>query len=163
MTNFKVKVSNNKDEVKFYYSKDVLNKRKYKHIIFYLKNVGHADINQLDICVTSQKRDMLCDIEMLHTIVSDNFVSYNYCFDRKIMKDETIMIDIAYLEDDKICNTFSNELALLYRDSYNNLYEQPFFIQQKNLYEPSKISNNYYRVCTTVDTAIDCFKNPWMW
>lgn len=163
MTDFNVKVSKNKDEVNFYYSKDVLNKEKYKHMIFYLRNVGNADINQLDICVTSQRNVMICDIEILNTIVNNNFVNYNYCFDRKIMKGKAIMIDITYLEDSRICNVFSSELALLYRDSYNNLYEQPFFIQQKNLYEPSKISNRDYRIYTTIDTAIDCFKNPWLW
>lgn len=163
MTDFKVKVSKNKDEVNFYYSKDALNKEKYKHMIFYLRNVGNADINQLDICVTSQRNVMLCDIKILNIIVNNNFVNYNYCFDRKIMKGKAIVIDIAYLEDSRICNVFSSELALLYRDSYNNLYEQPFFIQQKNLYEPSKISNRDYRIYTTIDTAIDCFKNPWLW
>ena len=163
MTDFNVEVLKSEDEVKFYYSEDVLNKEKYKHMTFYLKNIGHADINQLDICVTSQRNIMLCDIETIDTIVKNNFVNYNYCFDRKIMQGSFIMIDIAYLENSRICNMFSSELALLFRDSYNNLYEQPFFICQKNLYEPIKISNKDYRIYTTIDTALDCFKNPWLW
>ena len=162
MTDFITSINDEKD-VEFHYSKDVLKKDKYKHLKFYIKNIGNADINQLDICTTNHKNTMLCDIDLIKSIVDSKFVCYSYCYDRKILKNEVILIDIAYLEDSKICNTFSSELALLFRDSYGNLYEQPFFIQQRNLYEPHRISNKEYRACTLTDTAIECFKNPWMW
>ena len=147
MTDFKVSINDKKD-LEFYYSKDALKKDKYKHLRFYIKNIGNADINQLDICATSQKNTMLCDIESIKYIVDNKFVNYSYCYDRKILKNDIILIDIAYLEDSKICNTFSSELALLFRDSYGNLYEQAFFIQQRNLYEPYAISNKDYRIYT---------------
>ena len=162
MTDFKTSI-NDKKEVEFHYSKDVLKKNKYKHSRFYIKNIGNADINQLDICTTDQKNTMLCDIESIKYIVDSKFVSYSYCYDRKILKNDIILIDIAYLEDSKICNTFSSELALLFRDSYGNLYEQLFFIQQNNLYEPHTISNKDYRIYTLTDTVLECFKKPWMW
>ena len=63
----------------------------------------------------------------------------------------------------KICKTFSSELALIFRDSYGNLYEQPFFLQQENLYEPRSITHKEYNIYTKPDTAIECFKNPWLW
>ena len=162
MTDFRAVVNDDK-EVIFNYSKDVLKKNKYKHLRFYIKNIGNADINQLDICVTAQKNTMLCDIDSLKTIVDNKFVNYSYCYDRKILKNDIILIDIAYLEDSKICNTFSSELALLFKDSYENLYEQPFFIQQRNLYEPHVVSNKEYRIYTLPDTALECFKKPWLW
>lgn len=52
LTDFKATVNEDED-VLFYYRDEVLNKEKYKHMRFYLKNIGNADINQLDICVTS--------------------------------------------------------------------------------------------------------------
>lgn len=162
MTDFKVSINDKKD-VEFHYSKDVLKKDKYKHLKFYIKNMGNADINQLDICATAKKNTMLCDIESIKYIVDSKFVNYSYCYDRKILKNDIILIDIAYLEDSKICNTFSSELALLFRDSYGNLYEQPFFIQQRNLYEPHIISNKDFRIYTLPDNALECFKKPWLW
>ena len=162
MTDFKASITDEND-VEFHYSEDILKKDKYKHLRFYIRNIGNADINQLDICATSQKNTMLCDIDLIKNIVDSKFVSYSYCYDRKILKDDVILIDIAYLEDSKICNTFNSELALLFRDSYRNLYEQPFFIQQRNLYEPRKISNKEYRVYKLTDNAIECFKKPWLW
>lgn len=163
MTDFDVKVINNKTDVEFYYSKDILNKKKYNHLKFYLKNIGNADINQLDICATAQKNTMLCQIDEIKFLAENKLVNYSYLFDRKIMKGKAIMIDIAYLPDSKICNTFSSELALIFRDSYGNLYEQPFFLQQENLYEPRSITYMEYNIYTKPDTAIECFKNPWMW
>lgn len=162
MTDFKTIINDDK-EVIFNYSKDVLKKNKYKHLRFYIKNIGNADINQLDICVTAQKNTMLCDIDSVNNFVNNKFVNYSYCYDRKILKNDIILIDIAYLEDSNICNTFSSELALLFKDSYGNLYEQPFFIQQRNLYEPHSISNKEYRIYTLPDTALECFKKPWLW
>ena len=84
MTDFKVKVDKNKD-VLFYYRDDVLKKDKYKHLRFYLKNIGGADINQLDICVASQKSAMLCDIDSVKTFVDNKYVNYSYCYDRKMI------------------------------------------------------------------------------
>ena len=163
MTDFDAKVINNKTDVEFYYSKDILNKKKYNHLKFYLKNIGNADINQLDICATAQKNTMLCQIDEIKFLTENKLVNYSYLVDRKIMKGKAIMIDIAYLPDSKICNTFSSELALIFRDSYGNLYEQPFFLQQENLYEPRSITYKEYNIYTKPDTAIECFKNPWMW
>lgn len=163
MTDFDAKVINNKTDVEFYYSKDILNKKKYNHLKFYLKNIGNADINQLDICVTAQKNTMLCQIDEIKFLAENKLANYSYLFDRKKMKGKAIMIDIAYLPDSKICNTFSSELALIFRDSYGNLYEQPFFLQQENLYEPRSITYKEYNIYTKPDTAIECFKNPWMW
>lgn len=162
ITDFEVSIDATK-EVSFNYSKNILKKDGYKHLRFYMKNIGNADINQLDICATNQRNTMLCDIDSIKYIVDSKFVNYSYCYDRKILKNDIILIDIAFLEDSKIRNTFSSELALLFRDSYGNLYEQPFFLQQRNLYEPHRITSKEYKIYTLPDTAIDCFKNPWMW
>lgn len=158
MTDFKVDISKDKKEISFLYNKNTLNRKKYKHLKFYIKNIGNADINQLDVCVCSQKNNMLVDIEHLDSIVKNNWINYNFCYDRKILKNEFILIDIAFLDDSKIFSSTSSELVLLYKDSYNNLYEQPFFLEESNLYEPTKITFKDYRSHVTTDLAIDCFK-----
>lgn len=161
MTDFNTKVINN--NVEFYYSKDVLDKKKYSHLNFYLKNIGNVDINQLDICATTQRNTMLCEVDDIKFITENKLINYNYLFDRKIMKGSAVMIDIAYPPNSKIYNAFSCELALIFKDSYGNLYEQPFFLQQENLYEPRSITYKEYNIYIKPDTAIECFKNPWKW
>ena len=162
MTDFNASLTKENDVV-FNYDKNVLDSSKYKHMRFYLKNIGNADINELDICTTAQRNTMLCDIESVKNIVDDKFVNYNVCYDRKILKNDVILIDIAYLDNSKIFGVFSCELDILFMDSYGNRYRQPFFIRDNNIYPPSYISNKDFRIYTTVDTALECFKNPWMW
>ena len=163
MSDFKVKVTEDKSDVDFYYSKDILNNKKYKHMLFYIKNIGNADVNQLDICVTSQKNTMISSVEYMGIYVKNKTVNYSHCYDRRIRKGDVVLIDIAYLENGKIFSTLSSELLLLYRDSYNNLYEQPFFLEEANLYEPSRINYKDYRLMVTDDVAIECFKDPLKW
>lgn len=152
------------DNVVFEYDSDSLNRRKYKHLRFYLKNVGNADINSLDICVTSQRSTMLCGIDEVDFIVKNKFINYNFCYDRKILKGDTILVDIAFLKSSKIFHTFSCELAVLFTDSYNNMYRQPFFINGVGkLYEPTRISSKQYKIQTTTYKAEKCFKHPWLW
>lgn len=139
MSDFGVEILKEKEEVKFHYPKDILNTRKYKHKKFYIKNIGNADINQLDICVSSQKHNVLTSIEDLKHVVENNNIDYNY-----------IMIDIAYLDEDNL-----GQLLFLFKDSYNNLYQQPFFVNQANLYEPRKINYKEYRPSVTTETAIE--------
>ena len=162
MTDFETKI-NVCGDVDFYYRKDTLKKDKYQHLRFYIKNIGKADVNELYICATVQERIMLCDINQIKFLVDSKFVNYSICYDKKILKNDIILIDIAYLENSKIYNPFSSELELIFRDSYNNLYKQPLFIQQRNLYEPHSISYKDYKIYTSTDTALECFKKPWLW
>ena len=106
---------------------------------------------------------MLCEINEIKYIVENKSVNYSYLFARKIRKDKAVMLDIAYLSDSKIFNVFSSELAIIFRDSYGNLYKQLLFLQPKDLYEPRTITEKEYDICVKPDTAIKCFKNPWLW
>ena len=160
MSDFNVKVTN--DDVEFYYPNDILNKEKYKHLVFYVRNVDKASINQLDICVTSQKHNMICGVDNIEIYVKNKIVSYNYLYDRTILDGELIKIDISYLENSKILSMFNSELELIFRDSYGNFYAQPFFIDDRKLYEARLISYKEYKSYVTIDTAIECFKNPIM-
>ena len=155
MTDFKVSINDKKD-VEFYYSKDIL--KKSKHLRFYIKNIGSADVNQLDICVTSQKNTMFCNINELKTIVDNKYVNYSIFYDRKILKNDIILIDIASLENSKIYNIFSGKIALIFRDSYGNLYEQPMFLKRRNLYKPHTISYKEFKIYKLLDTALEYFK-----
>ena len=147
MSDFSVNLINKKTkDIEFYYDKDILNSKKYRHLKFYLKNIGNADVNQLDICVQSKHNTMLCGTDEIKWLVSNKLINYSYCYDRKILKNDGILIDISYLKTSKIFNSISSELILLFKDSYGNSYEQPFFLKNKNLYEPNKITNKDYRI-----------------
>ena len=62
-----------------------------------------------------------------------------------------------------MCHPFSCTLAILFRDDYNNLWEQPFWYEKDNLYEPHQITSKEYYSYVTMNDALDCFEHPWMW
>jgi len=160
---FEVKYENTNRTYEINYPKDILKKEKHKYKDFYIKNIGKTAINQLDICATFKNHNILVAYESLEDVVNEKFVDYNYCYDKKILKNDEIIIRVYYLQNYQICHPFSCTLAILFRDDYNNLWEQPFWYEKDNLYEPRQITSKEYRSCVTIDDALECFKHPWMW
>ena len=158
MTDYKVSLGDD-NELEFHYNENVLNKSKYEHLQIYIKNIGNADINQMDICVTLKEKVMLCDFESIEFFVNHKAISQGYTYDRKILKNDIILIDIAYLEDTDIFTMAVSELALLFKDSFGNIYEQPFFISSKKLYEPRLITKEEYKSYHLPDDIFEKIKN----
>lgn len=160
---FKVGYTGGFKNYKFIYPEGIKNKELHKYKEFHIKNIGNSDINQLDICATFKNHNILVDYKELDFIIDNGLVNYNLCYDRKIMKNDSLIIRIYYLEGNKIVHSFSCTLAILYKDSFNNLYEQAFWYEKDNLYEPRKISYKEYIETISSDIAYKCFENPWMW
>lgn len=160
---FEVKYGNTYKKYEIYYPKDILNKEKHNYKDFYIKNIGKSAINQLDICATFKNHNILVAYQSLEYVVNEKFVEYNYCYDKKILKNDEIIIRVYYLQNYQMCHPFSCTLAILFRDDYNNLWEQPFWYEKDNLYEPRQITSKEYHSYVTMNDALDCFEHPWMW
>lgn len=160
---FKVDYTKGLKNYKFIFPNNIKDKKKHKYIDFKLKNVGKSDINQLNICATFKNHNILVDYQLLDNIIYNNIVDYSSCYDRKIFRGESILLRIYYLEGFQICHSFSCTLALLFIDSFNNCYEQPFWYENNNLYEPIPI--NYSQYCSYINPndAYECFENPKLW
>ncbi len=145
------------------YPKDIKDRTKHKYKEFIIKNVGKSDINELDICATFKNHNALVNYKLLDMVVDEKIVDYNSCYDRKIMKGETIVIRVYYLEGLQVCHPISCTLAILFKDSFNNSYEQPFWYEKDNLYPPTPIDYKEYHTYITSDDAYYCFEHPYMW
>lgn len=160
---FKVDYSNGFKNFQIVYPKDIKDRTKHKYKEFIIKNVGKSDINELDICATFKNHNVLVNYESLDTMVDEKVVDYNSCYDRKIMKGETIVIRVYYLNGLQVCHPISCTLAILFKDSFNNSYEQPFWYEKDNLYPPRPIDYKEYHTYITSDDAYYCFEHPYMW
>lgn len=120
------------------------NKRNHRYMDFYLKNIGNSDINELYICSAIQEKNMVFEYNMIDNI-NENSLLYSAAYDTKIRKSRGVTLRIYYLKDYCPVNLMSCTLLLIYKDSYNNYYEQPFFYEQNKLYEPRKISYKEFR------------------
>jgi len=157
---FTVEKNNLEQSIAFKYPDDLKIKNEYKFIEFKITNIGKSNISYLDIAVTHQKSNSLIDYQSVNLYVENGYINYSYCYDKKIRIDETILLKLYYLE-----NQFDSldNLLFLFKDEYNNLWEQIFFFRKSNTYEPQKIDYKDYRALITTDTAFKCFENPWLW
>ena len=160
---FKVDYSNGFKNFQIVYPKDIKDRTKHKYKEFIIKNVGKSDINELDICATFKNHNVLVNYESLDTMVDEKVVDYSYCYDKKIMKNEKLVIRIYYLEGLQICHPISCTLAILFKDSFNNSYEQPFWYEKDNLYPPRPINYKEYHNYITSEDAYYWFEHPYMW
>lgn len=160
---FNVDYTNGFKNFEIVYPKDIKDRTKHKYKEFIIKNVGKSDINELDICATFKNHNALVNYKLLDMVVDEKIVDYNSCYDRKIMKGETIVIRVYYLNGLQVCHPISCTLALLFKDSFNNSYEQPFWYEKDNLYPPRPIDYKEYRTYITSDDAYYCFEHPYMW
>lgn len=160
---FKVDYSKEGEKYSFLYPKDIKNRKKHKYKEFIIKNIGKADINELDICATFKNHNILVDYKSLDMLVDNKIVEYSYSYDRKILKGDNIILRVYYIEGLQMRHPISCTLAILFRDSFNNLYEQLFWYEKDNLYEPRQIDYKEYRSSITSDDAYYCFENPKLW
>lgn len=157
---FKIEYHDDMKDYDFIFPKEIKNKKLHKYKEFHIKNIGNADINQLDICATFKRNNFLIEYNRLNYLVDNNFVHYNYCYDRKILKNDEIIIRVYYLDGFQIFHPFSCTLSILFRDSFNNLYEQPFWYEKDNLYEPRLLDFKEYNEYVTSKSAYDEFDRP---
>lgn len=160
---FEVKYKGSHKDYEMIYPEGIRNKNNHRYKDYYLKNIGNSDINQLDICATFKNHNILVDYKFLNSIVDEKFVEYNYCYDKKIFKNEQIMLRVYYLDGFQMCHPLSCSIAILFKDSYDNLWEQPFWYEKDNIYEPNSITSKQYRSYVTINDAMDCFENPYLW
>lgn len=160
---FNVDYTNGFKNFEIVYPKDIKDRTKHKYKEFTIKNVGKSDINELDICATFKNHNALVNYKLLDMVVDEKIVDYNSCYDRKIMKGETIVIRVYYLNGLQVCHPISCTLAILFKDSFNNSYEQPFWYEKDNLYPPRPIDYKEYHTYITSDDAYYCFEHPYMW
>lgn len=150
-------------ECKIVYPKEEVEKREYLYKDIVIKNIGENSINQLDICVANQKHNILSKLEEIDYLAENELLNYNYCYDFKIMPNEVLKIRLYYLKSYNENSNYNCDLCFLFIDSFGNMYEQPFFFEKENLYEPTVITAKDYRNNVTTDVAEECFKNPCNW
>lgn len=128
------------DMVEVTYPKELLSRNKMKMKYFYFENIGESDVNELEVAVSNPKATALILESNKKSFVKDGAISYGVSLDQKVRKGEVLELKIHYLEDDPILSILSSSLEIYYRDSLHNICRQPFFSEQRKIYEPSLVS-----------------------
>lgn len=137
------------------YPKNLLDKSKIKTEYFYFENIGESDINELEVAVFNPKTTALILEDNKKSFVKDGAISYSVSLDQKIRKGEALELVVHYLKNDPILSALSSSLEIYYRDSLHNICRQPFFPEQRKIYEPSLVSRKEWREHVSVKKNLE--------
>ncbi len=129
-----------------------------------MKNTGLTEIE--DICITSNlpKDTVVIELERKEFYINENLLNYEVWSNKRYIKPgESIKIRIYYLTEQVITGMIRYLLSIwlhningrYWKQNFNSPYneiEKPICSSRKDLYER-----------TNTDTAIKCFRNPYLW
>ena len=111
----------------------------YKEITLYLKNIGSADINELEIAVATPKNTALLDKTAPINFIEHDYVSYGVSTEDKVRQNNDLELTIYYLRRTKRRFLDGASLIVFYRDSLNNTCHQLLCPLAEKISEPRYI------------------------
>lgn len=157
------KVSVEEDIVTAYYNKDYFNEEEWCCVIYDFKNVGKTDIRCVSPICTYKKDTMLCNVSNAKMILEHGLLSYSTMFDKKIYANESFTMKICYHKDCIVAGMMSSILVMGIEDCNNRFWKQPLFAPNNKIYESHRVTYEEYKDEYLPDSAIECFKKPWLW
>ena len=145
-------------EINIAYPKNLSNKTKLKTEYFYFENIGESDINELEVAVSNPKTTALIPENNKATFIKNGIISYGVLLDQKIRKGEALELVVHYLENDPVLSALSSSLEIYYRDSLYNICRQPFFPEQRKIYEPSSVDWKEWHNHTNIQKNLEHWK-----
>lgn len=156
-------VSVEDDIVTVHYNKEFFNEEEWCCVIYEFKNVGKTDIRCVRPICTYKKDTMLCNASNAKMILEYGVLSYSTLLDRKIRVGESFTMKVCYHKDCIVAGMISSILVMGTEDCNNRFWEQPLFAPNNKIYESYKITYEEYKDEYLPDSAIECFKKPWLW
>ena len=155
-------------QLHFNYCKDDFNPDERCCVIYVLRNVGKTDIAGLDVICNLPKDTVFFPTnnqndDYLYAFAGGRTINYYVCADRKIRVGETVTIKFCYHKDKVITGLIGAVASLGITDVNGNCWAQSFYAPFDYLDYSHQISCNDLRDMKRVDTAIECFKKPWLW
>ena len=167
--NYEVIGKGKRANVQFNYRKDDFNPDDRCCVIYTLKNVGKTDITSLSVICNLPKDTSFFPTnnntanDMLYTWVANNTINYSVYANRKIRVGETVTIKVCYHKDRIITGCVGFAATLGITDVNGNCWAQSFNIPYDYVDYSYQISNFDLKELCSIDKAIECFKNPWLW
>lgn len=157
------KVSVEDDIVTAHYNKEFFNEEEWCCVIYEFKNVGKTDIRCVSPICTYKKNTMLCDVSNTQMILEHGLLSYSTMYDKKIREGDSFTMRVCYHKNCISAGMISAIMAMGIEDCNNRFWEQPLFAPKNMIYETLGVTRKEYKDDLLPDTAIECFRKPWLW
>lgn len=157
------KVSVENDIVTAHYNKEFFNEQEWCCVIYEFKNVGGTDIQTVAPICTYKKDAMFCNVVNAQMILEQGLLCYSTLYDRKVRIGESFIMRLCYHKDCIGTGMLSSNMLMGIEDSNNRYWAQPLFAPYNKIYDANRITYEQYQDYLLPDSAIECFKKPWLW
>ena len=150
------------DSVTAQYREELFNKEEWCSVIYHFRNTGRTDIRCVSPICVCKKNMMMCDTAKTQIILEHGILNYSTMYDRKIRVGDTFSMKVS-CHKEYIPGGENFAIMIMDIEDCNSVFwEQPLFFPTDKIYESYKITHKKFRDSFLADSAIECFKKPWL-
>ena len=151
--------------VQFYYDEQALEINNLVYVEYILKNIGQTEI--MDICLSTNlpKNTSLLELDDREFYIRDKLLNYNVFSNKKYIKPgDSIKVRVYYINDKIIDSIIGSATITVWLSDVNGRYwSQSLFCPDNKIGLPYLSNYREFKEYTSVETAIKCFINPYLW
>lgn len=151
--------------IEFFYDEQALDLNNMVYVEYILKNIGQTEI--IDICLSTNlpRNTSLLELDERKFYIKEKLLNYNVVSNKRYIKPgDHIKIRIYYIKD-KIIGSIIGSAAITVwlRDVNGRYWSQSLFCPDNKIELPYLSNYKYFKECINIDTALKCFRNPYLW
>ena len=159
------KFANDNGRARFFYDEQALKDGNLQFVEYELKNTGLTEI--ADICITGNlpRNLSLIELERKETYITENFLNYEVWSNKRYIKPgQSLKLRIYYIKDQVMVSNLGTPIITIWLNDVNGRYWSQLLASPNNQIEISRYRKySEFRENINIDTAIECFRNPYLW
>lgn len=159
------KFADDNGRARFFYDEQALKDENLQFVEYELKNTGLTEI--ADICITGNlpRNLSLIELERKETYITENFLNYEVWSNKRYIKPgQSLKLRIYYIKDQVMVSNLGTPIITIWLNDVNGRYWSQLLASPNNQIEISRyIKYSEFRENINIDTAIECFRNPYLW
>ena len=163
---FLAKIANvviDEDIVKAEFYDEHFNQEEWCCVIYTFRNMGKTDIQCINPVCNSKKDTILYDASQVKEFSAYGLINYSVWFEKKLRVGETFTMKVCFHKSCVITGMFSALMSMVLQDDNGRYWSQPIFVPNEKIYNSNRISHKEYRERILANSAIECFRKPWLW
>lgn len=153
------------DLVRIIYNEDALDREKLVYVEYEFMNTGHTEIIDISVANNYHRNYSIVELERKDFYINNRLLNYGVWSNKRYIKPgQTCKIRIYYVDEEVICSELGMPILTIWLRDVNERYWSQSLLCPYNQIEIShnrKFSD--FRKNIDVDTAIECFKKPYLW
>ena len=152
-------------QARFYYNNDALDDKNLIFVEYELKNTGLTEIE--DICITSNlpKNMSLVYLKTRDFYINENLLNYDVWANKRYIKPgQSINIRVYFINEHIIYSNLGNPILTVWlKDVNGRFWSQALDCPNNEIYNSINFKYIDFKNNIDIDTAIQCFRDPFLW